>query len=68
MEARPSLVLIDEIARYCAVAKGVKVSQSTLAGQTTAFLMALMGAVDALRHAVLVIATTRYGGRVRPGH
>lgn len=55
---RAALLLIDEIARYYAVAKGVKVGQSTLAGQTTAFLMALMEAVDALPHAVLVITTT----------
>ena len=54
----PSLILIDEIARYYAVAKGVAVGQTTLAGQTTAFLMALMEAVDALPHAVLVMTTT----------
>jgi hypothetical protein len=54
----PALILIDEIARYYAVAKGVTVGQSTLAGQTTAFLMALMEAVDALPHVVLVITTT----------
>jgi hypothetical protein len=54
----PSLILIDEIARYYAVAKGVAVGQTTLAGQTTAFLMALMEAVDALPNAVLVITTT----------
>lgn len=54
----PALILIDEIARYYAVAKGVTVGQSTLAGQTTAFLMALMEAVDALPNAVLVITTT----------
>jgi len=54
----PSLILIDEIARYYAVAKGVSVGKSTLAGQTTAFLMALMEAVDAIPHAVLVITTT----------
>jgi hypothetical protein len=54
----PSLILIDEIARYYAVAKGISVGETTLAGQTTAFLMALMEAVDALPHAVLVITTT----------
>lgn len=54
----PSLILIDEIARYYAVAKGVEVGQTTLAGQTTAFLMALMEAVDALPNASLVITTT----------
>jgi hypothetical protein len=56
--ARPALLLIDEIARYYQVAGGVPVGDTTLAGQTTAFLMALMEAVDALEHAVLVITTT----------
>lgn len=55
---RPALVLVDEIARYYQVARGVRVGDTTLAGQTTAFLMALMEAVDALHHAVLVITTT----------
>ncbi|KWW98639.1 hypothetical protein LI90_266 [Carbonactinospora thermoautotrophica] len=54
----PTLLLIDEIARYYAVARGVRVGDTTLAGQTTAFLMALMEAVDALPRAVLVITTT----------
>ena len=55
---RPVLLLLDEIARYYLVAGGVKVGDTTLAAQTTAFLMALMEAVDALEHAVLVITTT----------
>lgn len=55
---RPTLLLIDEIARYYQVARGVKVGESTLAGQTTAFLMALMEAVDGLPAAALVITTT----------
>lgn len=55
---RPTLILIDEIARYYATARGVKVEDSTLAGQTTSFLMALMEAVDASPNAVLVITTT----------
>ncbi|REE63396.1 uncharacterized protein DUF499 [Streptomyces sp. 3212.3] len=55
---RPSLLLIDEIARYYRVAKGVSVGESTLAKQTTAFLMALMEAVDGLPHAAMVITTT----------
>jgi len=55
---RPVLLLIDEIARYYSVARGVKVGDTTLAGQTTAFLMALMEAVDGLPQAVLVITTT----------
>jgi hypothetical protein len=55
---RAALVLVDEIARYYQVARGVRVGDTTLAGQTTAFLMALMEAVDALEHTVLVITTT----------
>ncbi|MFE1433050.1 DUF499 domain-containing protein [Streptomyces griseoaurantiacus] len=55
---QPTLILVDEIARYYQVAKGVRVGDTTLAQQTTAFLMALMEAVDGLPHAVLVITTT----------
>jgi predicted AAA+ superfamily ATPase len=55
---QPALLLVDEIARYYKVARGVRVGDTTLAGQTTAFLMALMEAVDALPNAVLVITTT----------
>jgi predicted AAA+ superfamily ATPase len=44
----PTLLLIDEIARYYATARGVPVGSTTLAQQTTSFLMALMEAVDAL--------------------
>jgi len=55
---RPALVLIDEIARYYRVARGIRVGDTTLAGQTTAFLMALMEAVDALEYAVLIVTTT----------
>jgi hypothetical protein len=54
----PALLLIDEIARYYTTARGVLVGSTTLAQQTTSFLMALMEAVDALPHAVLVITTT----------
>jgi hypothetical protein len=36
----------------------VRAGQTTSASQTTAFLMALMEAVGALGHAVLVITTT----------
>jgi predicted AAA+ superfamily ATPase len=38
----PTIVLIDELARYLAVAEGVRVGSSTLADQTLAFLMALL--------------------------
>lgn len=56
---RPTLVLIDEIARYLAVAEGKAVHGSTLADQTTAFLMALMEAVAGEARAALVITTTQ---------
>lgn len=55
---RPSLILIDEIARYYLTARGRVVAGSNLARQTTSFLMALMEAVDAQPNAVLVITTT----------
>jgi len=54
----PCLLLIDEIARFYTVAKAVRVGDSTLARQMTAFLMALMEAVDGLPHACLIITTT----------
>lgn len=54
----PTLILIDEIARYLATAAGHPVGESTLARQTVSFLMALMEAVDAKPNAVLVITTT----------
>jgi hypothetical protein len=56
---RPTLFLVDEIARYYEVAKGVRVGDSTLARQTTAFLMALMEAVDSHPRACLIITTTQ---------
>jgi hypothetical protein len=55
---QPTLILIDEIARYVSTARGRAVAGSTLAKQTTSFLMALMEAVDTLPNAVLVITTT----------
>jgi hypothetical protein len=54
----PVLILIDEIARYYATARGKEVGGNTLADQTTAFLMALMEAVDSLPGAVLVVTTS----------
>lgn len=59
MDGRPTLILIDEIARYLAVAEGRQVAKSTLAQQTTAFLMALMEAVGSQPNAALVITTTQ---------
>ncbi|MDQ6613330.1 MAG: DUF499 domain-containing protein [Actinomycetota bacterium] len=58
MGGRPTLVLIDEIARYLAVAEGRTVGKGTLASQTTAFLMALMEAVASQPAAALVLTTT----------
>lgn len=55
---KPALILIDELARYLAVAAGVEVGGTTLARQTVSFLMALMEAVDARPQASLVITTT----------
>jgi hypothetical protein len=55
---RPTLVLIDEIARYLAVARGREVGQTTLDVQTTAFLMALLEAVATSPKAVVVLTTT----------
>jgi hypothetical protein len=56
---RPTLVLIDEVARYLEVAQGRPVGAGTLAGQTTAFLMALMEAAASEAHAALVVTTTQ---------
>jgi Protein of unknown function (DUF499) len=54
----PALILIDEIARYLAVAEGRGVVASTLADQTVAFLMALIEAVSSEENACVVITTT----------
>ncbi len=54
----PSLLLIDELARYLETASGIEVGSTTLARQTVAFLMSLMEAVDARGCASLVITTT----------
>ncbi len=59
MAGRPTLVLIDEIARYLAVAEGRAVGKGTLAAQTTAFLMALMEAIASQPGAALVLTTTQ---------
>jgi hypothetical protein len=59
MGGRPALVLIDEIARYLAVAQGRLVGESTLAKQTTAFVTALMEAVASQPSAALVLTTTQ---------
>lgn len=59
MAGRPTLVLIDEIARYLAVAQGRAVGKSNLAAQATAFLMALMEAIPSQPCAALVLTTTQ---------
>lgn len=59
MGGEPTLILIDEIARYLAVAEGRPVGKGTLASQTTAFLMALMEAVASNPKAAVVLTTTQ---------
>ncbi len=54
----PCLILLDELARYLAVAQGYIVGGGTLATQTTAFLMALFEAVASHERAVVVVTTT----------
>jgi predicted AAA+ superfamily ATPase len=58
LRGRPTLLLIDELARYLETASGVTVGTTTLARQTVSFLMALMEAVDAQPRASLVVTTT----------
>jgi hypothetical protein len=55
---RPTLILVDELARYLATAAGHAVGDSNLARQTVSFLMALMEAVDAKERASLVLTST----------
>lgn len=59
LAGKPSLILIDELARYLQVADGVVVGGSTLAKQTTAFLMSLMEAVSAETSTALVMTITQ---------
>jgi hypothetical protein len=54
----PTIIMIDEIARYLTVAAGIVTGDNTLAVQTNAFLPALARAVEAKPNAVLVITTT----------
>ena len=57
---KPTLILIDELALYLRAASAKTVGNSTLALQTTAFLMSLMEAVSAAgSRASLVLSTTR---------
>jgi hypothetical protein len=50
----PVIVLMDELARYLEVAQGLRVGKSTLADQTTAFLMSLLEAADSAARVVVV--------------
>ncbi|MEX2587620.1 MAG: DUF499 domain-containing protein [Actinomycetota bacterium] len=59
LDGKPSMILIDELARYLQVADGVTVGESTLAKQTTAFLMAIMEAVSAEASSALVMTITQ---------
>lgn len=52
----PTIVLIDELARYLTVAAGQSVGQRTLADQTTAFLAALLE-LAASRERLVVVYT-----------
>lgn len=53
-----NLILLDELARYLVVARGVAVGGTTLDRLTVAFLMALLEAVDSRPRTVLVLTTT----------
>ena len=50
----PVVVMLDELARYLAVAAGVKVGDGSLADQTVAFLMALLEYAAGVDHVVVV--------------
>lgn len=50
----PVIVMLDEVARYLEVADAVVVGNSTLADQTTAFLMALLEFAASVDHVVAV--------------
>ena len=54
----PALIMIDEIAAYLRAAKGATVGGSSLAGQTVAFLMALIKFVAESARSVLVYTLT----------
>lgn len=55
----PTLVMIDEIARYLVVADGHRVGQSTLGRQTVAFLMALFELAGSHPRMSVVLTTTQ---------
>lgn len=51
---QPTLILIDEFARYLRVTSGIEVGDQYLDRMTSSFLMALLGAVSGLKQAVVV--------------
>lgn len=55
---KPTLILLDELARYLTTADGVEVGRKTLADQTVAFLMALMEAAAGEPHTSVVVTMT----------
>lgn len=57
----PVIVMLDEVARYLEVADGVVVGNSTLADQTTAFLMALLEYAASVDHVVAVYTLASSG-------
>ncbi|GAW90952.1 ATP-binding protein [Calderihabitans maritimus] len=54
-EQEPVLILMDEVLAYATKASGEKVGESTLAGQTMAFMQEITEAVATLEKACLVI-------------
>lgn len=60
MDGKPTLILIDELALYLRAASGKTVGSTTLARQTTAFLMSMMEAVSEKgSRSALVLTSTR---------
>lgn len=55
-EHQPVLLLLDELLEYVTKAAGVMVGESTLAGQTLAFMQELTEAISVLDRVALVIA------------
>lgn len=55
---KPTLILLDELARYLQTARGTTVGGSTLAEQTLSFLMALLEAAASTANACVVITMT----------
>lgn len=52
---KPVLILIDELVEYAVKAGGIKVGESTLAGQTLAFMQELSETVASMNNVALVI-------------